>query len=145
MNSVLHAPISDVLKKWLSNHVKSYQPRLCCEFERVVSAHLFAFILHEIISWETNYFFLFSTEGSFTIGRITDKSHLRKMLEVNFSTGNTVAIVDPTNGSGCSIDWEGYDGNSEDSEVLVAAWGEHETLANLLVDKMGVGVVFRGN
>jgi hypothetical protein len=144
MNSDLHPPIGDVLRKWLSIHIKSFQPRLCSEFTGVIDNSLFELILQAIIAWDTNHIFIFVSDESGIAPKIVGKSDLQDLLIESFSSGNTVTIVDPTNGSGCTIDWEGYD-DEEDSEVLVVAWGEHEAVAQDLVNQLGAGSVFRGN
>lgn len=145
MSSSLHLPIGDALKHWLAKHIKKYQPRLCSEFAGVNDATLLNEITNIIVGWRTDYLFIFISGEDMTPPLVIDKLDIRAVLVGHFSNGNTVTVVDPTDGSGCTIDWEGYAHEEVDSEVLIVTWGQKEAIAQGLVENLGTGEIFRGN
>lgn len=145
MNIDLHLPMARILTQWLASHIKECQPSLCSEFFAVNDTRLFSIILRTVIAWDTHCFLIFTSNKDVTNVQIVDGNNLRDLLEDYFVHGVTVAIVDPTNGDGCTIDWEGYEDQDIESEILIVAWGRHESVAQSLVDEFGSGDVFRGN
>lgn len=145
MKIEMYQPISEAIKIWLTGYIKSCQPRLCSEFSNIDNNALFQIVLNALLAWESSFFLISISEDDLRKTKIVDQVSLGEILLMYFKGGVTVSILDPTNGSGCTIDWEGFEENSEGSEVLVVAWGEHESIAQILVDKFGSGAVFRGN
>lgn len=141
----IHPQIGEILRQWLSESIKSCQPRLCAEFEGAIDTSLFETLLKAICAWSSSFLLVFVSFDDKDYVQLADKSSVKELLNSYFLRGITVTIVDPANASGCTVDWEGFESDNIDSEILVVAWGEHEPIAQTIVDNYCSGTVFRGN
>jgi len=142
MQVEMHPPISEAIRVWLTTYIEDCRPRLCSEFSEIDSEKLFEIVLKLLSEWGNGIFLVSVTVEDIRTTTMVDQQSLAKELRKHFGIGDTVSILDPTNGSGCTIDWEAYE---EDPQVLIVPWGKHESMAQKLVDQFGCGKVFRGN
>jgi hypothetical protein len=155
MKVIIHPSITKAINVVQSEFIEAHQPRLCVEFNKVEnSEELFDLMINNIKSWETEFFFvgyLFDDpQGRKLYDRvdklIIDYSELKRFLYNFFSNSEKdVSITNPSNMSGCSIDWDNFLEKDGSAGSLIVCWGEYEEMANKLRDEYGSGTVFRGN
>jgi len=81
--------------------------------------------------------------GSTTRACLFDISEIESILRKMLTTEEVVEIADLTMLGGCSIDFSPEEGGTV--EVLVTAWGAHESMASELAEELGNVGTFRGN
>lgn len=155
MKVIIHPSITKAINVVQGEFIKAHQPRLCVEFNKVEnSEELFDLIINNIKSWETELFFvgyLFDDpQGRRLYDRvdklIVDYSELKRFLYSFFSNSEkSVSIINPSNMSGCSMDWDNFLEKDGSAGSLIVCWGEYEDMATKLKDEYGSGTVFRGN
>lgn len=142
INVRMYGPMGEVFREWLASNIKEYGPRLCLEYNEA-GDHLFSAFLKAIASRKITLYMLITLCDDKPTVDIVSSESLEKYLHEYFSQENPVTIVDPSSGSGCTVAWDEF-GDSF-SGLLVASWGQHESIVLSLKEELQGGIVFRGN
>lgn len=140
---LIHGPLGEAIREWVAKSIKEQQPSLCFEIEHVGSREAVGVLLEGFASWETGAYILIVSVDNKTNSFLVAGSELEECLREVLYSENTVTMVDPYSGGGCTVDWIRV--GVDDYEMLLVAWGFHESIVPLLKDRMPSGHVFRGN
>jgi hypothetical protein len=117
-------------------------PQLCCEAESSDSTDLLNSVVSAVVAWEKAHILCLAQKGGIIRGSIMDVPDVKEAVSEALETENAVSFVDIGILGGCTVDFSPLPEGT--IEVLLTAWGSHESTAEDLARSLGTEV-FRGN
>lgn len=143
MKTWLNARVAEAIRKCTSDYRSGLGPQLCCELTGVEVDVAVQSIVTAIRSWNREIMAAYLWKGSTVRVCLLDVSEIEQVLHGVVATEQVVAIADLTMLGGCVVDFSLNE--AETVDVLLTAWGKHESTATNVASQFPMTRTFRGN